>query len=188
MHRSIRVARLEDVETMREIERAAGRLFSEIGMDDIAAHAPPESVTLGDYIQHQRAWIVAVDDQPVGYALVDVVDGCGHLEQVSVHPAYGRRGLGRMLIQAVVDWAEARGLPAITLSTFRDVPWNGPYYASLGFRPLADSELTPGLLALRVHESELGLDRESRHAMRLDLSAQDGVTLGQSPQRIRSRV
>ncbi len=180
MLRSIRAARLEDVETMREIERAAGHLFSEIGMDGIAAHVPPEAVTLGDYIQQQRAWVAAVDDQPVGYALVDVVDGCGHLEQVSVHPAHGRQGLGRMLIQTVIDWAEARGLPAITLLTFRDVPWNGPYYASLGFGPLADAELTPGLLALRAHESELGLDRESRHAMRLDLPAQDGVIAGQS--------
>lgn len=183
MHRSIRVARLEDVETMREIERAAGRLFSGIGMDDVAAHVPPDPVTLGTYIQHQRAWIAAVDDQPVGYALVDVVDGCGHLEQVSVHPAFGRQGLGRMLIQSVVDWAEVRGLQAITLLTFRYVPWNGPYYASLGFGPLADAELTPGLLALRAHESERGLDRESRQAMRLDLPAQDGVIAGQSSRR-----
>lgn len=180
MHRSIRAARLEDVETMREIERAAGSLFSEIGMDDIAAHAPPESVILGCYIHHQRAWVATVDDQPVGYVLVDVVDNCGHLEQVSVHPAHGRQGLGRMLIQTVVDWAEARGLQAITLLTFRDVPWNGPYYVSLGFAPLADAELTPGLRALRAHESGLGLDRESRHAMRLALPAQGGVISGQS--------
>ena len=183
MLRSIRAARLEDVETMREIERAAGRLFSEIGMDDVAAHAAPDPVTLGKYIQQQRAWIAMADDQPVGYALVDVLDGCGHLEQVTVHPSYGRQGLGRMLIQSVVDWAEARELPAITLLTFRDVPWNGPYYASLGFAPLADAELTPGLRALRAHESELGLDRESRHAMRLDLPARDGVTSGRSSPR-----
>ncbi len=183
MPRSIRVARLEDVETMREIERAAGRLFSEIGMDDIAAHAPPESVILGAYVRDRRAWVATVNDQPVGYILVDVVDGSGHLEQVSVHPAHGRQGLGRMLIQRVADWAEARGLPAITLLTFRDVPWNGPYYASLGFGPLSDAELTPGLLALRDHESELGLDRESRHAMRLDLPAQGGVIAGPSSRR-----
>ncbi len=74
-----------------------------------------------------------------------------------------------MLIQTVVDWAKAAGLPAITLLTFRDVPWNGPYYTSLGFRPLADAELTPGLLTLRTHESELGLDLTIRQAMRLDL-------------------
>lgn len=180
MHRSIRSARLEDVETMQEIERAAGRLFSEIGMDDVAGHALPESVILGTYIEHQRAWIAAVEDQLAGYALVDVVDGCGHLEQVSVHPAFGRQGLGRMLIGSVVDWAKARGFQAITLLTFRDVPWNGPYYVSLGFAPLPDAELTPGLRALRAHEGELGLDRESRHAMRLVLPAEDGVVAGQS--------
>jgi hypothetical protein len=31
-----------------------------------------------------------------------------------------------MLIQAVVDWAIDEGLPALTLLTFREVPWNGP--------------------------------------------------------------
>lgn len=105
----------------------------------------------------------------MGYAVVDHVDGSGHLEQVSVHPAYGRQGLGRRLIQAVEDWATAGGLPALTLLTFRDVPWNGPYYAALGFRPLADTELTPGLVALRTHENELGLERDARFAMRLNL-------------------
>ena len=82
---------------------------------------------------------------------------------------YGRQGLGRLLIWAVVDWATAGGLPALTLLTFREAPWNAPYYASLGFGPLADTALTPGLLALRVHGAELGLDRDARFAMRLKL-------------------
>jgi hypothetical protein len=35
--------------------------------------------------------------------------------------------LGRQLIAAVVDWARARGATALTLTTFADIPWNGPY-------------------------------------------------------------
>ena len=31
------------------------------------------------------------------------------------------------------DWARARGYDDITLATYRDVPWNGPFYASEGF-------------------------------------------------------
>jgi len=169
MSTTIRVARFDDIEAMQTVERAAGCLFSPIGMEDVAAHAPPVAAVLAGYIRDGRAWIAEVDGQPVGYAVVDHVDGSGHLEQVSVHPAYGRQGLGRRLIQAVEDWATAGGLPALTLLTFRDVPWNGPYYAALGFRPLADTELTPGLVALRTHENELGLERDARFAMRLNL-------------------
>ncbi len=76
-----------------------------------------------------------------------------------------------MLIQAVVDWAARAGLPGVTLLIFRDVPWNGPYHTSLSFEPLADAELVPELMALRVHERDLDLDRDrkSRPAMRLNI-------------------
>ena len=45
---------------------------------------------------------------------------------MSVHPAHAHRGLGCELIGALTEWAEARGLPAITLTAYVDVPWNGP--------------------------------------------------------------
>lgn len=177
----IRPARLDDIEAMREIERAAGRLFAGIGMDDVAADPPLERAVLAGYIENGRAWIAEIDGQPAGYAIADIVDGCGHLEQVSVRPEYGRQGLGRGLIQTVAGWARAQGSPALTLLTFREVPWNGPYYASLGFRPLADADLSPGLLALRAHESTLGLDREARFAMRLDLQSAGASITGDLP-------
>ena len=41
-------------------------------------------------------------------------------------PAQGRRGVGHALVDEVLAWSAARGLPSVTLITFRDVPWNGP--------------------------------------------------------------
>jgi hypothetical protein len=95
----IRVAQLNDTEAMRTIECAAGSLFAHIEMDDVAAHPPPEATVLTDYVRGGRAWIAEAEGRPVGYAIADVVDGCGHLfhaaiEQVSVHPAYGRMDWG----------------------------------------------------------------------------------------------
>ena len=55
---------------------------------------------------------------------------------------------------------------ALTLLTFRDVAWNGPYYRRLGFAEMPDDQLDPELAALRVHEAELGLDVSIRCAMR----------------------
>jgi hypothetical protein len=57
----------------------------------------------------------------------------------------------------------------VTLTTFRDVPWNGPFYAKLGFRELR--HLSPGLAAMREHERLIGDDDFGpRIAMRKDLS------------------
>ncbi|HSZ35572.1 MAG TPA: GNAT family N-acetyltransferase, partial [Acidimicrobiales bacterium] len=74
-----------------------------------------------------------VGDPPVGLCRIDAVGDGAHLEQLSVRPEHGRHGLGRSLLRAGIDWAEARGYPELTLTTFRDVPWNGPFYASEGF-------------------------------------------------------
>jgi hypothetical protein len=72
------------------------------------------------------------------------------------------------LVKAVCDWAAANGLPAVTLTTFRDVAWNGPFYGKLGFRELED--LSPGLAAMREHERAIGDDDFGpRIAMRKDL-------------------
>ncbi len=45
----------------------------------------------------------------------------------------------------------------MTLSTFRDIEWNAPFYAKHGFEIL--TELTPGLENLRQLEIEIGLDK-----------------------------
>lgn len=66
---------------------------------------------------------------------------------------------------AVEERARAGGYDRITLTTFRDVPFNGPFYASLGWRALADDDLTPGLVAVRREERRAGLDRWPRQAM-----------------------
>jgi hypothetical protein len=57
----------------------------------------------------------------------------------------------------------------VLLTTFRDVPWNAPYYQRLGFHILRDEELGPGLRSIRAHETQLGLPPESRVCMRLAL-------------------
>jgi GNAT superfamily N-acetyltransferase len=94
-----------------------------------------------------------------------------HLEELAVHPAHQRRGLGARLVAAVVGWARARGAAALTLSTFRDVPWNAPFYARIGFRALDPAQLPATLAALVERERAHGLPVEQRVVMRLDLEA-----------------
>lgn len=79
-----------------------------------------------------------------------------HLEQLSVHPEYARRGIGAALVRAVLADAAARDFRAVTLRTFADVPWNAPFYERHGFRPVADAP-SPFHAELVRTEARLGL-------------------------------
>jgi GNAT superfamily N-acetyltransferase len=94
-----------------------------------------------------------------------VLDGDLHVEQVSVHPDAAGHGIGAALLAAAEQLGRARGHRRMTLTTFRDVPWNGPYYARLGWSTLAAGDLPPELAAARQHERDLGLDEWPRQAM-----------------------
>ncbi|MEK8145515.1 GNAT family N-acetyltransferase [Streptomyces sp. M10(2022)] len=107
--------------------------------------------------------------RPLAYLIADRVDDAAHIEQISVDPAAGRRGIGRLLIGHLAQWAAAEGLRGLTLTTFADVPWNAPYYTRLGFRTLGESEIGEGLRGIRAQEAEHGLDRWPRVCMRREL-------------------
>ena len=105
----------------------------------------------------------------VGHVLVDVVDDCAHIEQVSVRPDCQGFGVGRALLDRVRLWATSTDRRAITLTTFGDVPWNRPLYEHLGFRVLSEIEIGPELQAVREAETRHGLDPATRVCMRLDV-------------------
>ena len=84
--------------------------------------------------------------------VVHVIDENAHVEEIAVMPEFAGRGHGAALLAEVERWAISRGLQGLTLTTFRDVPWNRPWYERLGFRVLDENELTPQLRAVRDAE------------------------------------
>lgn len=166
MRIAVRPARPADAATLQEIERLAGERFREVGLDSIADDDPPSVDVLTGYAADGRSW-VAVDEAGVvlGYTLVDEVDGCAHVEQISVRPDAQGKGVGRALLEQVRAWAVAANRPALTLTTFSNVPWNQPLYEHLGFRVLAEDEIGPELRRLRDAEAEHGLDPAIRVCM-----------------------
>lgn len=164
----IRPAGRADVDRLRAIERAAGEPFRTVGMDAVADDDPPPAAVLDGFVDDGLAWVVERDGVLAGYLIAGVVDGCCHVEQVSVRPEHAGHRYGAALVEHLAAWSRERGHPALTLTTFRDVAWNGPYYARCGFRILSDDELTPGLQAIRAEEAARGLDRWPRVAMRRD--------------------
>jgi GNAT superfamily N-acetyltransferase len=155
----IRPARPDELVRVQEIEDAAGELFAEIGM---AAVAEEEAVALGPLEaarREGRLWVVTDErDVAIGWALVERVDGEPHLRELDVHPEHGRRGLGRALVAHVLARARAEGARGVTLTTYRDVPWNAPFYARLGFREIPEDSLGNELATIRRRERQEGLD------------------------------
>jgi len=167
----IALARPGDLPRIAPIELAAARL--------LAGHAPEvvlKEVTPVHDLQaaqrHGRLWVALSNDVPVGFALVELLEpDAAHLEEIDVHPDHGRQGLGTRLVGRVCQWAETHRIGAVTLTTFRDVPWNMPFYARLGFEEIAPAALTPALRELREDEARRGLDPRRRVAMRRRISA-----------------
>lgn len=176
MRATVRPCRAGDIEQLRAIEVAAGARYAEVGMPEIAGDEPMSPEVMARYSRDGRCWVaVREGDRPAGYAVVDRLDRCAHVEQISVDPRHQGRGLGRALLAAVERWAAGQGLRGLTLTTFRDVPWNRPLYEHLGFRALPEGELTPGLRALRGEEARHGLDPALRVCMYRPLTRGGGA-------------
>lgn len=168
---TIRRARAEDVPRLPSIELSSGALFDSVTLESTAD--PDETLpiaTLNDALTNNSLW-VAVDeaDQPVGFVAVTHHGDESFVAQLSVALEAQGRGLGRALMRTAIDDARAREQRAVTLTTFRDVPWNAPFYASLGFRMLNRDELSAHLAATLAAEARRGLLPAERCAMRLTL-------------------
>lgn len=165
---AIRAAMLQDAPALPEIERSSGSIFSQWeGLEWIA----------NDGVQSEAAHAALISG---GLALVAERDQCGiiaflngefasddlHIWQIAVCRKHQGHGVGRRLIEAARLMAVEKGAAAITLTTFRDVPWNEPYYQRLSFRSLSDP-VGPRLGQILRKEAESGLPPALRVAMRM---------------------
>ncbi|WP_306369919.1 GNAT family N-acetyltransferase [Nocardiopsis sp. CC223A] len=136
----------------------AGAVAASLAADTLFAQAgvvlPPDDPR--EVFDHAERVLVAVADGAVlGLAATLALDGGVHLEQLAVHPDHGRRGVGSALLEAVCAGAAAAGSPRVTLTTFRDLPWNGPWYTARGFAVLPPDEWGAGLRALWEQEEPI---------------------------------
>ncbi len=163
---TIRLARDADLPFLAAIEDAGDALFTE----RFGETGWPPASSGEERAAEPGFLLVAVDDDGavVGFTHVLDLEGHWHLEQIAVDPAHGRRGIGAALLEATHDELARRGGREVTLRTYADVPWNGPFYARHGY-----VELDPGpehLRPLADAEEQMGLPRHGRRvAMVRDL-------------------
>jgi GNAT superfamily N-acetyltransferase len=157
----IRRATAADLAELPDIDQRADSLFRVSGMN--LPHIPFPVDAL-----HESKAVFVAGRPPVAFVQVDEVDTVAHVQELAVLPSHMRQGLGSTLLDEACEWARGQGYPAITLTTYADVPWNAPFYAARGFVELA--ELTPELTELRGWERDIGLDSAGRRiAMRREL-------------------
>jgi GNAT superfamily N-acetyltransferase len=125
----VRPIRPDELALLPDLEAAADTLFEPLGIGPLPGPGTVDAFA--------AALVVLVaGDPPVGLCRIDAIDGLvpgAHLEQLSVQPDHAGQGIGRALLRAGCVWAAEHGYSEITLATYRDVPWNGPFYASEGF-------------------------------------------------------
>jgi predicted N-acetyltransferase YhbS len=64
---------------------------------------------------------------------------------LSVAAEHQRRGIGGALLRRAVEHAWQAGYAAVILNTYRDIPWNGPFYARRGFVEVTGKAIPAGL-------------------------------------------
>jgi GNAT superfamily N-acetyltransferase len=163
---TVRLASEQDAEHLPDVERSSGEAFRQIASlawiaDD--AVTPPERHL--ELIRKGTVWVTQDDSGRIaGFLTAEVCDDALHIWQMSVRADQQKRGIGRMLMRAAEHWALTMRLSALSLTTFRNVPWNAAFYESCGFRIIDPSD-HPMLSRTLEAEAQAGLPLEQRCAM-----------------------
>lgn len=163
---SIRLSRSGDATAFTEVETEAAQLL--VAEPSLAGIPVPPSRSADEYREMiaQRHCLSAVaGDEVVGFAATRRHGRELHLHELSVGSDFQRKGIGATLLRGLKIDAHNAGIRAITLHTYRDVPWNAPFYARHGWRAIEDLSAHPRLAAGQDAAVAFGLPRERRCAM-----------------------
>ncbi len=163
---SLRLAHPADAEPMQAIELAASKSFLAIdGLDGLAGQPGLPVERLQSYIRKGHCLVAHVGDAMAGFLVSQPFQRDLHIWEMDVSPEFQKRGIGAGLIRASMIDARNAGFSAVTLTTFRDVPWNAPFYARLGFEEITALDAHPRLAAELALEADNGLPMDRRCAM-----------------------
>lgn len=164
---TIRPTKVADASCLPAIERSAGAVF--LTVPNLAWIATDSVTTEERHLEliHNGVALVAADgaDEPVGFLGAEMMSGNLHIWQLAVRHELQGRGLGRKLLGSAESWACAHAMSGLTLTTFRAVAWNEPFYQRCGFRTLEADGLSEALRRILDEETKSGLPADQRCAM-----------------------
>ena len=176
---SVRICRGDaaDIAQLQALELDAARRYATWPDYGFCQSLPARSAGEHMDVQTRGVSLVATQDgDPVGFLLAIPVDGQAHVLETAVARILQGRGIGRSLFDELHTWARRTGFDEVTLTTYRDPPWNAPFYIHLGYKPLVVDERRPQLKQIQAAELEQGLPRMPRLAMVRAVQPEPGST------------
>ncbi|MEX1344350.1 MAG: GNAT family N-acetyltransferase [Candidatus Limnocylindrales bacterium] len=167
---TIRRTRDTDVRQLPAVERSAARSFATVpGLEWIVDDDVLDEARHRRFAAAGWSWVADIAGAPVGFVCGELIEREVHVWEVAVGEAYQQQGIGSRLMARIEAQAREAGARALTLTTFSDVPWNGPFYASLGYEVIDPEACGPRLRRILELEAQAGIPADHRCAMRLCL-------------------
>lgn len=164
----IRPSRADDIPAMQLIETRAAELFRGTGLidlDDMDIHTTQHHQAA---IEDGMSFLAELDGVPVGFVVGETDGDAAYLHELDVDPSGQRKGVGAKLVEAFCAHCKSENLNTVYLSTFRDVAWNAPFYARLGFHELPRADYLPRMIEIEAAQAA-SLDISKRLFMCRDL-------------------
>ncbi len=166
----LRSATAADTDTLQRIERDAAFAFASVSETAFCLGLPVRDA--GEHAGAQNRGLALVcerDGGALGFLLAIPLDNRAHLLEIAILQSHQRLGAGRTLIEAFHHWGKTAGFTEATLTTFRNIPWNAPFYARLGYIVIDVGADRPELLTLIAEEKQAGFHHAPRVAMQKSL-------------------
>ncbi len=160
---------LRDVAHLPRVERSAAHAFTSLpNLSWLADESVMSTKEHERFLVEGLSWVALGSTSRTIYGFIhaEVIEDEIYIAEVSVSETHQKLGIGSQLIKTAMEQAKSMGLSAATLTTFRNVPWNAPYYQRLGFKTLMTETLPLYLKQKLRDEHAAGLRREQRCAMR----------------------
>lgn len=163
---TIRKPRSSDIPDLAYVERSAAEIFRTVKLDFLVDNPTADPYSLVAMANANHLWIAADKfDQPIGFAAGEYLDGNFHLVEISVAINFQGMGVGRALMEQLVEQIRREGYKAMTLTTYRDLPWNAPWYSRMGFFEVNAQEMGKTFEDILEIEAKHGLDINNRCVM-----------------------
>lgn len=132
----IRGATPSDIPLLESVERSAAEVFRSVNLGFLVNQPTVDPFVLNGMAAATHLWIAVNDwDQPIGFVGGQNIDGNFHLVGIWVAQGYQGSGVGKALMATMVDQIWREGYKSITLTTYKDVPWNAPVCATSSLYP-----------------------------------------------------
>lgn len=168
-----RKGQYQELEALASVERSAAEKYRLFGQGHLIDGSTMPYDRLKAMFKEGHVWVALDIYGPIGYVCGENIDGSFHVAEISVAYEFQGVGIGKKLMNTMIEDVIKERFRSITLTTFRDIFWNAPWYTKFGFY-----EVNPKLVGgsfenlLEEEEINLRLDRRFRLLMMKPLHTQ----------------